>query len=159
MWRQVIVQTEVFWSVTPDSLVSWCWYLNTCAASIFRVEVCRFKQATGKMVMRSKGGIRKGAWFGPRKSWTGNTTQGHFSYFSYLSFFPLTWIKPMCLSIISWPYSLQYVQITVSVPEPTQFNPGCGGSMFLHNVGVCFQDHMVSQPRRPQSEHSSLWKS
>ena len=32
------------------------------------------------------------------------------------------------------------------------------GTMSSENVSIHFQDCTVAQPRRPQSEHSSLWK-
>jgi hypothetical protein len=33
------------------------------------------------------------------------------------------------------------------LPEPSLFNPGNGGSIFLQNVSICLQNYTVPQPR------------
>jgi hypothetical protein len=38
------------------------------------------------------------------------------------------------------------------ISEPTHFNPGDGGSMFLQNTGIHPQNYKVSQPSTPQSQ-------
>jgi hypothetical protein len=56
-------------------------------------------------------------------------------------------------------YDIVYTfMLLLALGKDMLLHPEDGGSIFLRNVCVYVQEHMVSRPTRPQSEPSPLWK-
>jgi hypothetical protein len=130
------VKIEVFWILTPCSLVSGSNVLEECIASIVRVEISQDETATPKDVCSQNGSLKHKNELSTR--WNSLTLPSSER------------LKTVTASLNGILVKTETTSKLTLISSLTHLNPEDGGHVLLRNVGSHVQDYADSYIRRLQ---------